>query len=108
MEFRQNFARQRFAALGLIASWPRRIPSLSKKLACSDLRPSGFEYASLRIYFQKHIYILDEKTAQTRLHIVQRDDIFVQLENLDDLITFLHGQPIEDPGTVRAFSATEL
>jgi len=49
--------------------------------------------ASLPLEFQKFNSILDKETARTRLMIVIRDRLFVQLKNRSDLIILLHGQP---------------
>ena len=59
-------------------------------------------YASVRLQFFKYIYILDKETTLTRLRIVLRDSVFVHLNNLNDHITLLHGQPnlVYDPCTV--------
>ena len=57
--------------------------------------------ASLRLQFKKYIYVQDKETALTRLGIISRDSVFVNLINLEKILAFLHGHShfFKDPRT---------
>ena len=56
------------------------------------------------------MYVLNEETFLTRMRIILRDGLFVYLDNLDDLITHLHGNPnfIYDPRTCKGPLSSRL